>query len=491
MWLKISFSQVIMTQPILFPVALFLAGFLSCNIVSAQSRVPDINVSENGRFLQQDDGSPFFYLGDTAWELFHKLSREEADFYLNNRAKKGFTVIQAVALAELVGLTEPNAYGHLPLTDSDPSRPAISPDGNDYWSNVDYIIGKANSLGMYVGLLPTWGSNWHDGGENSIFTPDNAEVYGEFLGSRYKDAGVIWILGGDRNPENEYQKNIIRAMARGLRKGDSGRHLITFHPTGWHGSGQFFHNEEWLDFNLRQNGHENEFASYSKTAEDYHRSPAKPVIDGEPLYEDHPIAFDPDRRGYSVAADVRRAIYWDLFQGACGHTYGHHSVWQMYDPNKATGINRPLMSWRDALNQPGAGQMIFARRLIESRPYFTRQPATDCVLETGQITSAMPGNGMYRFVATGDADRSYVMIYVPAGREFTVKREALDASEIKAWWYNPRTGKATSLGTYKNDKDKVYISPTPGESIDWILVLDDASRKYPVPGQKKYFRTRK
>src|ERR687894_371368 len=63
----------------------------------------DLKVSENGRFLVHEDGSPFFYLGDTAWELFHRLDREEADRYLADRAGKRFTVIQAVALAELEG----------------------------------------------------------------------------------------------------------------------------------------------------------------------------------------------------------------------------------------------------------------------------------------------------------------------------------------------------------------------------------------------------
>lgn len=81
-----------------------------------------IMVSENHRFLQHEDGTPFFYLGDTAWELFHRLSREEADAYLSDRASKGFTVIQAVAIAELDGHTVPNAYGHLPLDDFDPGR---------------------------------------------------------------------------------------------------------------------------------------------------------------------------------------------------------------------------------------------------------------------------------------------------------------------------------------------------------------------------------
>jgi hypothetical protein len=125
---------------------------------AAEGALARLKVSDNHRFLAREDGSPFFYLGDTAWELFHRLNREEADRYLENRASKGFTVIQAVALAELDGIDAPNAYGHRPLLNNDPTQPDVK-DGpaNDYWDHVDYIVEKANALGLYIGLLPTWG----------------------------------------------------------------------------------------------------------------------------------------------------------------------------------------------------------------------------------------------------------------------------------------------------------------------------------------------
>jgi hypothetical protein len=158
-----------------------------------------LNVSETGRYLVREDDSPFFYLGDTAWELFHRLNREDADRYLRDRAAKGFTVIQAVALAELDGPSDPNAYGHLPLVDLDPARPAVI-DGpeNDYWDHVDDIVDRANELGLVIGFLPTWGRYWHDAIRDGqpLFTPDNAETYGEWLGRRYRDKDLIWILGG-------------------------------------------------------------------------------------------------------------------------------------------------------------------------------------------------------------------------------------------------------------------------------------------------------
>ncbi|MEM9660422.1 MAG: DUF4038 domain-containing protein, partial [Planctomycetota bacterium] len=136
-----------------------LASALVAPAASAAD-VRQLGVSENGRDLVDGDGKPFFYLGDTAWELFHRLNREEADVYLENRAAKGFTVIQAVALAELDGLTAPNAYGRLPLIDGDPNRPAVDRENDDYWDHVDYVVAKAESLGLFVGMLPTWGDKW-------------------------------------------------------------------------------------------------------------------------------------------------------------------------------------------------------------------------------------------------------------------------------------------------------------------------------------------
>ena len=217
------------------------ASVLGISVGSSRAAVAKerLAISDNGRFLVFADGRPFFYLGDTAWELFHRLNREEATRYLEDRAAKGFTVIQAVAIAELDRHTVPNPYGHLPLVDLDPARPAVQ-DGpqNDYWDHVDFIVDKANDLGLHIGFLPTWGRYWHDTreGQRPIFDAANAEAYGKWLGQRYRDKDLIWILGGDRPIESQQQKEIIRAMARGLRDGDGGAHLQTFHPPGGNGS---------------------------------------------------------------------------------------------------------------------------------------------------------------------------------------------------------------------------------------------------------------
>ncbi|HUS37409.1 MAG TPA: glycoside hydrolase family 140 protein [Verrucomicrobiae bacterium] len=462
----------------------FITLLCAAALAAHGAALPKLKVSDNKRFLVEESGKPFFYLGDTTWELFHRLNRQEADQLLKDRAEKGFTVVQAVAIAELDGHTDPNAYGFLPFIDQDPTQLDLRAN-DDYWDHVDYIVKKANSLGIYVGFLPTWGRYWHDSnqGRKPLFTVANAETYGEWLGKRYKDAGIIWILGGDRSVDNDEQKEIVRAMARGLRKGDGGAHLMTFHPPGGNGSSKWFHADDWLDFNMRQNGHVVEFTGrYDQTHADYNRTPIKPVIDGEPIYEDHPVSFNAKNFGHSIAADVRRPLYWDLFAGACGHTYGHHSVWQMWKPGK-NPINNPLMPWFEAIKQPGAGQMQYGRKLIESRPFLTRIP-DDSVIVTSSVATSVPGAGSRRFVATRDESGAYAMVYAPIGRAFKVNMTKITGAKVKAWWFNPRDGKANDIGEFPNTGEREFISPNPGEDNDWVLVLDDASKKYPAPGSK-------
>ena len=425
----------------------------------------DLKVSENRRFLVHADGAPFFWLGDTAWELFHRLTREEAERYLENRRAKRFTVIQAVALAELDGLNTPNAYGHRPLVENDPTRPDVK-DGpeNDYWDHVDWIVKKAQEKGIFIGLLPTWGDKvtkmWGTGPE--IFTPENARAYGRWIGARYKSApNIVWINGGDRPADKSAE--VWRALAAGVREGDGGRHLITFHPPGGRTSSAWFHKDDWLDLNMLQTGHARNTDSAARIDADYRREPTKPVLDGEPTYEDHPLAFKP-QNGYADALDVRKYLYWDLFAGACGHTYGCHNIWQMMAPGRKA-ISWAHASWSDSLDLPGAGQMRHARALLESRPYLSRVPDQSLVV-AGERVRATRGDG-------------YAFFYVPTGKPVTVALGKISGEKVDAWWFDPRDGSAHAIESLSNQGTREFTPPS--ADVDWVLVLDDASKGFRKP----------
>ncbi len=418
-------------------------------------------VHENKRFICHSDGTPFFYLGDTAWELFHRLNEEEAEKYLENRRQKGFTVIQAVILAEEDGLNTPNRNNDKPLFDNDPQKP-----NEAYFSFVDKVVSIAKEKGIYIGLLPTWGDkvdkSWGQG--PVIFNTENAYAYGQYLGKRYKDyPNIIWIIGGDRSGGGN-NTPIWDAMARGI-KSEETNHLMTFHPLGRNTSSTWFHDREWLDFNSCQTGHHHYmYDIFEKLiCGDYDKDPVKPVLNSEPCYEDHPVKNQP--KGVSIWFDetnVRHAMYWSLFSGAFGHTYGCHPIWQFAVPGLGRGDTRN--SWYDVLDLPGAWNMQHGRKLMESYDFFSRRPAPEIIL-TPQTD--------IKDYAVATRGKDYAFVYLPYGSSIDVSLEKIPgARRVKLSWFDPRTGekklikRVRAKGIYKAEP------PTSGHGYDWILILE-------------------
>lgn len=445
-----------------------------------RTHLPRIQVHPDGRFLMSADCKPFFWLADTAWELFHRLTREEARRFLANRAQKSFNVIQAVALAEFDGLRTPNAYGDLPLHNCDPAQP-----NEAYFAHMDEVIRMAADYSLYVGLLPTWGDKvtlmW--GAGPLIFDEASAGAYGEWLGRRYaQDTNIIWILGGDRPPVHEGQdwRPIWRSMAAGIRHGVGGPCLMTYHPPGgiFRSTSYDLHDEDWLDFNMIQSGHGggHDVPTWQNVAHDYALTPVKPTIDAEPNYEDHPVSpwptWDP-ANGYFRDDDVRRQVYRSVFAGGCGVTYGHHSIWQFCSP-RYTPVNHPDRYWWEAMDRPGAKQMVHLRQLMESRPYFSRVPDDSLIISEN-------GEGRLHQCATRNDDGRYAMVYFPdAVQTATIDLSKISGPAVKAWWYDTHTGLTELIGELPNQGSRSFSTPLEWHS--WVLVLDDASAGFAAPG---------
>jgi hypothetical protein len=456
-------------------------------VTGSVASVQGLRVSANHRYLVKEDGTPFFYLADTAWELFHRLSRGDIDYYLRNRAGKGFTVIQATLLAEDNGLSVENAEGELPLLNFDPATP-----NDNYFSLVDYTVDKAAADGLYMALLPTWGS-WVDGKPHRIwegrkvFNARNAYLYGLFLGKRYAaKPNIIWVLGGDRSPVGHME--IWDVMAKGLREGDGGTHLITYHPGGGTSSSQFLSKAPWLDFNMLQVGHYRFNDDDAEAVQhDYDSQPRRPVVDGETTYEDMPCDTLPQNPRF-IAYDVRKAAYWAVFAGAMGHTYGHNSVWQMYRKGDVP-VDGARIEWMQALDAEGSFQMVHLRNLIESRPYLTRIPDQSLILPDARAVGRDSDRvQITRDGTVGKNDATYIFAYLPILKIVDINTSVVPSSTLRAWWYDPRTGAFLLIGVFKNHGD---FSPK-GDQLprasqggpDWVLVIDDALRGYSAPGQK-------
>ncbi len=439
---------------------------------AAPPLVGELQVAPGGRYLQYADGRPFFWLGDTAWLIFNRLTREEAETYLEDRRSKGFNVIQAMVLH---AVDDVNAYGAAALVDEDPAQPRTTPGADlakegeyDFWDHVDWIVDKAAEKGLYVGMVAAWGSVARSGKLN----PENVETYTRFLAERYGDRpNIVWITGGDTHGDQDTA--VWERMGALFNELDPDA-LVTFHPFGRTQSSTWFHQAPWLDFNMFQSGHrryDQDDSPEAKgednwryVAEDLAKEPPKPTIDGEPSYEGIPQGLHDPSEPYWTDDDARRYAWWSVFAGAAGHTYGNSAIMQMHKAEYGKGAYGVRETWDQAINAPGAGQMQHLKDLILSRSYFDRVP--DQSLAAGEN-----GERYDRVSATRGPDYAYFYTYT--GRPFAVRLGVLPGARIRASWYDPRTGSSQEVGEFDNTGEQTFDPP--GETAagnDWALIVE-------------------
>jgi hypothetical protein len=368
-----------------------------------------------------------------------------------------------------------NIYGDSALVNHKIDRPLTttgkSVENNteyNYWDNVDYIVDLARKKGIYIAMVPVWGSNVRKGYINC----EQAGRYARWLAARYKDKpNVIWINGGD-NKGND-STAVWNTIGMALKE-ISPEHLVTYHPFGRTQSSIWFHNEPWLDFNMFQSGHrrydqDDTPQSYGEdnwryAADDYLKVPVKPTIDGEPSYEAIPQGLHDSAQPYWTDADVRRYAYWSVFAGCFGFTYGHNAIMQFYKPgdsNPAYGVKE---YWDVALNAPGAAEMKYLERLILSKPFFERIPGND-------LLAGFQGE-RYDYIAV-TRGKDWVLAYTWNGRNISLDINKLALRDYKASWFDPRNGELSEIGTYKNEGTASFNPP--GEQKngnDWVLIIE-------------------
>ncbi|MCG6186187.1 glycoside hydrolase family 140 protein [Maribellus maritimus] len=440
------------------------------NNLFAQNKLQKLKVADNNRYLCYDDGTPFFWLADTAWEIFLKLNTEEASLYFEDRSSKGFNVIQCTILSEndFHTIDATNQYGQKPLINGDPEKPDTIPGkNNDYWDYIDKTIKLAESKGLYIGLLPTWGeyvtTEFRDGIVNSIFDVDNAFIYGKFVGERYKNyTNIIWILGGDRSACTKEAKAIWRSLAKGLATGltgseDYSKMLMTFHPVGKRHSTDDFPGEKWIDFNAIQSGHGTNILNWKMIQNDYNNYKNTPVIDLESSY---PFLGENNNKE-KTDFYARRAAYWSVFSGSFGHTYGHHGIWNFVKENENKNI-----IWKNAIQAVSSTQMGYLKNLIKSFPFFERIPDQNMI-------ASNPGLDTDHIAAT--RGNNYALIYIPTGRPVAIRMGHIKGESVKAKWFNPGNNKYSQTETKPNSGLITFIppnSPSSQQETDWVLILE-------------------
>ena len=387
-------------------------------------------VSEEGRYLKHENGAPFFWLGETGWLLPERLNRDEAEYYLEQCKRRGYNVIQVQTLNNVPSM---NIYGQYSMIDGYNFKNINQKGVYGYWDHMDYIIRTAAKKGQDI-------------------------------------------RGDVKTAEWEALATSIKAIDK--------NHLMTFHPRGRTTSATWFNNAPWLDFNMLQSGHrrygqrfgDGDYPIEENTEEDNWRfverslamKPMKPVIDGEPIYEEIPHGLHDENELLWKDYDVRRYAYWSVFAGSFGHTYGHNSIMQFIKPGVggAYGAKKP---WYDALNDPGYNQMKYLKNLMLTFPFFERIP--DQSIITGQN-----GERYDRAIATRGND--YLMVYNYTGRPMEVDFSKISGAKKNAWWYTTKDGKLEYIGEFDNGVHKFQHDSGYCSGNDHILIVVDSSKNY-------------
>jgi hypothetical protein len=409
-----------------------------------------IRIGPDHRHVVERNGSPFLIQGDSPWSLIVGLTKEDAGRYLEDRRRKGFNSL-IVNLIEHKFRGPVNRYGQGPFT----TPGDFTTPNEKYFEHADWVIRKAGEKGIQVFLAPVYlGYTGTDEGwieEVLANGPEKCRAWGRYVGRRYRGFdNVVWLIGGDRNPEKA--RADVDAVVAGIREFDQ-RHLFTAHCHPENSAADQYGSDGWLELN----GTYTYGIVHQKLLADYNRVPPMPFVLTETTYEGEHNAS---------AVQIRRQAWWAILCGATGQFMGNRPMW-LFDPG-----------WQAALDSTGARDMARLGAFFSSRPWDELVPDQkhEVVLDgLGEF------NGLDYLAAARTPDGGTVVAYLPTSRTFTVDMSKVAGKTARAWWYNPRTGKADAAGEFATSGKREFTPPAEG---DWVLVIDGASRGLGAPGER-------
>ena len=419
-----------------------------------------VRVAADGHSFEHADGTPFLWLGDTVWNGLVRSSDADWEEYLCTRRAQGFSVVQFFSTHWRALATDP--AGEPSYTEEGRFRPNPA-----FYQRLDPKVAAVARHGMLASAIVVLAL--YDEEPGWAWPPEQLTRFARWLRARWGAHHVAWTLGGDggfQGERAERWKPIGRAAY-----GDLTDELVTMHPYGFSWVGDEFRDEPWLTFHVIQSGHSADeekvrWLPDGPHASDWGTRPAKPIVNVEPNYEDHP-SYPTDVR--FTDAEVRRASWWSvLVVPTAGVTYGHFSLWAWATEREPVGqaIRRQadftVEPWWTLLDTPGARSMTVLRRYLESGDWWRLRPAPWLLAE-------QPGAADARaHVAAGRTEAGdWTTLYTPRGGTLHLRAGIADGASAR--WFDPRNGHwhpATPAATA--DGGVAFAAPS---GADWVLDL--------------------
>jgi hypothetical protein len=483
---------------------------------TANASIFPLTVSSNGRYLVEQDGTPFPILGDSGWEAPLNLNASDQDAYLTDRVGRHFNAVLFEAIEHKLTSNKPpkDLAGDLPFTKRLDGQPFTgSPDGTTttsgyssqfppdpytdinsqspdftspnepYWTAMDAYIALCASKGVLVFMFPAYtgyggtdegwmnemvandavtgagtlaGQPWVDGSKSKLWN------YSAWIANRYKNAtNLVWLYGGDYGTSatggglfTQPQENAVNSVLAGTESIASQKSILR--AAHWaRGSIATDVSLPAGPFNLESVYTDTSSAQIGRTG--YAHSPAMPAFQIEGYYENN---------SHNNGLPNRRLLWWVELSDIGGYFFGNEQEW---------GFSS---GWQALLNSPGSQDTARMNAFFLGIPWYQLVPsglngAKTLVTENGGTENPQSDDYVAAAV-TGDG--AVLVAYVPPSHSGTITVDMSALSKPShARWFNPATAAYTEIATnVANSSTKTFTPPGDNGSGfgDWVLVLD-------------------
>jgi hypothetical protein len=462
-------------------VSLLLATISCC--VAAQVAFP-LRVSDDKRYLVDQQGRPFPILGRTAWFI---ISQPEEGYrkFIENTLSHGHNAIEFAAITHWpMGNNAPfNGEGEVPfLKRLDGSAwngklkydslqreaPDFTTPNEKYWQYLDRFLAYCEEKGLLVFMFPAYlGYAGEEQGWMKELVANDKEktmAYGAWIGERYKHRkNIVWMLLGDMGEFNEEQRIVEQALIDGLKSVD-GQQSVQYSAES-HSGENAADNPDFGD-EMTLNGvytWELKVPVPYLGRKAYAHEPVVPAFLLEEPYDEE----GPDGNNYNPNATqpVRRFQWWGWLTTIGGYISGNGYVWQFVDP-----------IWQQHLETQGAQDMIRLNKFIQSLGWWKLVPGglngmKDIIVDPANVDTTAS------FVSAAAArDGSFLVAYIPPAHEGSIKVDLTVLNKPGfAYWFDPTDGRYLPVGRSPIRNKGVREFVTPGKNSvgenDWVLLV--------------------
>ncbi len=438
-----------------------------------------VKTEPNIRYFMYADGTPFFYLGDTHWNMCAELL-DSSDvreipshfkYIVDKRVEQGFTVYQSEPIAAKYnladGVTEADMAGF-----------------HDMEARFKYIAEKglvhANAQFFFAAEIAR-----HE------YSPEYLAKLARNWVARFSAYPVMWTTaqecdddfyhgrlnekGEDSNPHFDAQTNPWKIVAAKMHEYDPYKHPLTGHQEfssmdqkngGINASQSSFRDIPGHNWYAAQTTPPNNKQLDFAIAKDFwYNGQGKVIVNYEGAY-DHL---------WTLEFGARQQGWLAYLNGMFGQGYGAIDIWlfrSKYDMEKPSvrgdvtiTLEDKRVKWWDSVHFPAATQLgVHMQRFFKTFAWWKLQPCFD-----DQKYLSAP-SAWYSGATIGND--TYVVYFYNKTTDTGTLNSMEPGKTYRAQWFNPRTGEYVEITkALTPDVDSSWKMPAKPDGQDWVILV--------------------